>query len=708
MKEARGDATSIALAVVGSVLLLAGVVLFYARAQIVATQPFADKAERALEDDDVRRVVSREIVVNLVERGSPDLVAGRPLLESVVDTVIDTSAFRQLFRRAAVEANRLFFARDESNLVFDLADASKLVRFGLAKVSPELSKEVPKDLDVTLADLRDRRFAQSTLAAADDIRLLGLLLPPIAALVLAGAVALSPDRRLGVLRVAVGVGATGVLLALALLIFREVIVAGTYGSDELSDDDVRGAVDGVLAAFFGGLFAWSLLLAFVGIVVAGAAATLDPDEVGNPVRRLAERLRATPGTALGRAARALLAIAAGLVLAFRPEFAIELLAVLGGAILVFFGAAELLAMLEGAEAAGDGAEARRRRSLKVSLATAAAVIAAVVIAMALSLRSAEDPELEPLSRDGCNGSVELCSLPVNEALFAGTHNSFSAADSGGWLIANQRRDIARQLRDGIRLFLLDTHWGVEDGQGRVRTDFEAEKRDRNKVVKALPPEVLAAAERLTGRLGLREGEGGRREVFLCHTTCELGATRFSEVLAEYRDFLARNPGEVVVLFIEPYVEPDAIERAFADADLDDEVETLELGEPMPTLGKLVADGRRLIVFAEKDGGDPPWYMDGFSFVQDTPLGATRASQASCALFRGKRSSPFLMLNHWADVFPPKRAANAAFLSGRFLRDRLARCEQARGMPVSLLATDHYDQGELLRVVDEVNAERAGG
>ena len=59
-------------------------------------------------------------------------------------------------------------------------------------------------------------------------------------------------------------------------------------------------------------------------------------------------------------------------------------------------------------------------------------------------------------------------------VFAGTHNSFSAADSPGWFIANQRHTIRRQLEDGIRLFLIDPHWGVEAGKGKVRTDFGAE------------------------------------------------------------------------------------------------------------------------------------------------------------------------------------------------------------------------------------------
>ena len=39
--------------------------------------------------------------------------------------------------------------REKENLVFDLADASEIVRFGLQSVNPKLAKQIPKDLDVT-------------------------------------------------------------------------------------------------------------------------------------------------------------------------------------------------------------------------------------------------------------------------------------------------------------------------------------------------------------------------------------------------------------------------------------------------------------------------------------------------------------------------------------------------------------------------------
>jgi hypothetical protein len=180
----------------------------------------------------------------------------------------------------------------------------------------------------------------------------------------------------------------------------------------------------------------------------------------------------------------------------------------------------------------------------------------------------------------------------------------------------------------------------------------------------------------------------------------------SEVLDDFRGFLERNRGEVLVVFVEPYVPPAEIDQAFQDAGLDDKVVTLRRKEPIPTLGQLVQDDTRLIVFTENDGGNPSWYMDGFTFVQDTPLGATKVGQASCAPNRGEPKSPFLMVNNWADVFPPKREANVDFLAKNFLLDRIRRCSAKRGLPVSLIATDHYDQGDLIEAVDEVNAERA--
>ena len=124
MSHQSRNLASIALVVVGAVLLVAGAITFYAREQVIQEDEFADRATAALEDDEVRRLVSQEIVVNLIDRGSTDLVAARPLLESVVDAALD-SAFRRIFRKAAIRANRLLFTRDQEDVGLDLSAAAE-------------------------------------------------------------------------------------------------------------------------------------------------------------------------------------------------------------------------------------------------------------------------------------------------------------------------------------------------------------------------------------------------------------------------------------------------------------------------------------------------------------------------------------------------------------------------------------------------------
>ena len=330
------------------------------------------------------------------------------------------------------------------------------------------------------------------------------------------------------------------------------------------------------------------------------------------------------------------------------------------------------------------------------------VIAALVAAVAIVLPSPDPAPAVEAPPGACNGSPALCDKRVDHVVFAATHNSYAAADEPGWFFANQRRGIARQLRDGIRAFLIDVHYGVPDGgSGRIRTDLTYEGSSRNKVAKELSPEALRAADRLAGRVGRgipAEGRGA----YLCHTLCELGAEPLGEQLAIFRSFLAANPGETLILFVEPYVPPSEIERAFEDAALVDYAATLATGEPLPTLGRLSETGKRLIVLAEEDAGAMPWYLDGFAFVQDTPLGADRPEQLRCGRFRGEAASPLLLVNHWIPPFPPSVTRNAR-IGGAFLEDRLEQCGNARERLPNIVAVDFYEQSGVVEIAARLNA-----
>jgi hypothetical protein len=324
------------------------------------------------------------------------------------------------------------------------------------------------------------------------------------------------------------------------------------------------------------------------------------------------------------------------------------------------------------------------------------------LAVATGRDGPEAPAVAAAAPARCNGSAALCDRRLDQVVLAGTHNSYAAADQPGWYFPNQRRTIKRQLDDGIRALLLDVHLGVADPQtGRVRTDLEAEGGTRNKVAEALSPEALRLADRLAGRVGAGVLEGPRK-AYLCHTACELGAEPLEDELRVIAEFLAREPGAVVVIVFEPYVSPAVIERALHRTGLLTQATEPDLGQPLPTLGELVAADTRLVVLAEEDGGARPWYLPAFTLMQDTPLGAQRPASLSCGRFRGDASSTMLLLNHWLDRFPPRPSDHRPINRAAFMRARFERCASARGVRGGVIAVDFHDRSDVVAVARALN------
>ncbi len=301
----------------------------------------------------------------------------------------------------------------------------------------------------------------------------------------------------------------------------------------------------------------------------------------------------------------------------------------------------------------------------------------------------------------CDGSNALCSRPLNEVVFPGTHNSYAASDQPGWHFAPQHYGLKRQLDDGIRALLLDVHYGVPAGGGVVRTDLAAEGADANKVAQAVPGQALRVAERVAGPLG-RGMPAGKPRLYLCHTLCELGAEPLDRELGVIDSFLESHPRTFLVLVMEDYVPAERIAAAFRAAGLAELAATLPRHGAQPTLGTLLSERKRLVVFSEKGGGKPSWYMPAFDHIQDTPLGAHRPDQLSCERFRGKPNSPLLLINHWIPPFPPSPRLNAAIGTAPFLRHRVRSCMRQRGFSGAIIAVDFYDRTAVIRVARELN------
>ena len=303
----------------------------------------------------------------------------------------------------------------------------------------------------------------------------------------------------------------------------------------------------------------------------------------------------------------------------------------------------------------------------------------------------------------CNGSAALCSRPLNDVIFPGTHNSFAASTEPGWHFASQTYSIGRQLKDGIRALLIDIHFGVYDpATGRVRTDLAAEGSDRNKVAQQLSPAALRVADRVAGGVGLGTLRGAPKP-YLCHTLCELGAEPLDQELRVIATFLRHHPDQVLIVIVEDYVPPATIKQSFTEAGLRRYAATLDPHARLPTLGRLIKSGHRLLLFAEDQGGEPSWYMPAFKLIQDTPLGALHPGQLSCARYRGDEHSPLLLLNHWIPPFPPSPTVNAQIGRALFLKARIVRCERERHVRGAIVAVDFYERTAVVEVAHQLNA-----
>lgn len=687
------SATSLALAILAAVALVAGGSCLYARQKVLNSRSFADRTVAALAKAPVRRVVAREIVVQVIDQSSPDLLAARPLITAVVDTVVSTQQFRELIHLVAEQAHRLLFDRG-GNVVFSIADASTVVVSALRTLAPNLAAKIPEHIDAKLLDLRRGSFAVRTLRIADKVRLLGILLPLLALALLAGAVAIAPRKRQAVTRCAVALAVAGLAVFVDLILVRHSLLSNLFGAEELSNHEVRAAGGALWDSYLGTLSDWALGLAVLAAIAAAAAANvLKPYTADAGLTRLRARLW-PPRTKAGRVARGSGALVLGLALIGDPSLAIDVIGVCGGVLLVYFGTGEVLTAA-GVPPEDEFSFLRRRRGGLVAIAVSLGVlIGGVAFALGTAERNAyRPPTAQALST--CNGYAQLCAKRLDQVVFPGTHNAMSAADSPGWFIANQRHAIARQLDDGLRTFKISTHYG-EGKPGNVRTDIKAEGEKANRVSEKLTHEARDALQRFSGSVGFGPAKG-KREVWLCHTLCELGATNAVGFFNTVRRFLDLNPGNVIVLFDEDYVSEASLEDVFKKTGLFSHLAVLRVGQQLPTLGALVHSGHNVVVFTQEPvSGRYPWDMYAFGgFIQDTPLKAVKPQQFTCALSRGLPSSPLLMMNNWADVFPPRRSPNVALNKRNFILQRARRCERERHRLPNLILTDFYNTGDVV-------------
>jgi hypothetical protein len=302
----------------------------------------------------------------------------------------------------------------------------------------------------------------------------------------------------------------------------------------------------------------------------------------------------------------------------------------------------------------------------------------------------------------CNGSAVLCDRPLNQVVFAATHNSFAGADVPGFRFPEQDAGIPSQLDDGIRGLWIDAYYGIPGN--RVYTDTSKINPALNaQLQKQLGAEFTAAADQIRARIAKPTNATPR--VYLCHGYCELGAVDAMTAFRQIANFLHQHPDEVLVIDIEDYVTPKDMAELIERSGLGDYVYRGPAGPPWPTLGEMIDSNQRVLVMAEhRTAGAPSWYRRTYDLFQETPFAFRRPSDMSCALNRGRPGNSLFLINNWISTDPKPLKANARIVNAYpFLLARARQCESQRGLVPNAVTVDFYREGGLLRVVHTLNA-----
>ncbi len=686
------------LLVAGALVLFAALFALWAADALVDSDGFSDRAVRALDDEDVQQFVADFLVEELIEQGDPGLIAARPLIEAAVQAVIATAAFEQLYETALHQTHRALFS--DEPIVLQLVDAAIAVEVTVARFNPELAAELPS-LDSAVIELADSEYVDTALGIARGIRFLSAALPLLALAAFAASWAIARGRRRALLRI----GLTVAIVAAATIVALD---AGRAALEELAGGGLRGAAAaGLWDAFLGDLRGWSFALGAGGLVLAAASSSRFAGLDAREALRRVWLLTTAPQSNAGRLVRAIAAVALGWLALFRTDDLVTVVVALAGLAALYLGLMELMRLLwrERAATASDvarvaaSAELRSQLSPAVRIAALAALIAGGAVAIALLLGGlgilGGDDARERVT--ACNGHAALCGRPLDEVAFAATHNSMSAASEEGWLFAAHRDGIAEQLDYGIRGLLIDVWFGYPSLTG-VATELLG--KDREAMVELYGAEVVEARERIAAGLGPLED----RELYLCHGFCELGATPLREALRDVRRFLATNPGEVVIVFIQDEAPAEDIAAAFVEAGLE-RYAYAHPGRtaPWPTLGELIDRNERLIIMTENaDRAPAPWLHRGFELTQETPFAFRSVGDLSCEPNRGAPDAPLFLVNHWIEDVAPS-PEDAELLNAReVLLPRMRECATERGLTPNLVAVNFSRSGDLLAVVDELN------
>ena len=278
-----------------------------------------------------------------------------------------------------------------------------------------------------------------------------------------------------------------------------------------------------------------------------------------------------------------------------------------------------------------------------------------------------DP-MDPGDYLSCHGKTVFCLRTYDNFTFPETHNAYSTIEDQVLLGVNHYTGLQKQWDNGIRAFMVDSH----------HRSYENTTQE---------------------------------DVRFCHSTaqfihpCQFGEVDAFEWIGLLNSLMNNSSGDVVTLLIENYVPPEHLAFLFNQTGMMSRIYEHNLGDPWPSIGDMVLDGKDLVVFWEQAQNDEyPWLHDFGLFSWTTNYAENSKEEMSCTVHRGDGSQPVWHLNNWLSSIyglPDPVAANEVN-EYETLLSRSIECWEIMDNRPTFIAVDYWEQGEVTNVTITLN------
>jgi hypothetical protein len=705
---------SAVLTVVVTLSLAVAVVASWADYAFADSEEFARRSVAILDSRAARDEIAAEITDQLVQ-STPEVESFRSILDGVVEDVMDTDAFRRVFHVAIRDAHHALLTRGGQELLVDLSDAVAVVSTTLQIINPTAAQRLNPDTANVVLDVSQRIQALRLWRIGTILRETAIVAWLVTIALVVGLVALERPRRRAVIRAGLAVVGAGVLVV------GTTFVVPSLAERRFDDPVLASAVGGAAFRFLADLRTIGFWFVAYGVVIVTLGSAVAPR--GEPISLRAVLRRAEafglgwkPATPTARLGRGLGLVAVALLLIWAREAVVPMAIALLGAYVGYLGLFQILQVVaperpparvglahREIERLAERTASRRRA---IVVGAGALIVVALTVGLVATTVDARRHAVAAADIE-CNGASELCDRRIDQVAFPTSHNSMSAAQDPGWLFAENLTGIPDQLEYGIRGFLLKSHYGrptgvTVAGAEIVVTDTQAEAATRPQASRdEIGDEAFRRAQQISASV---PPPNVAHQAYLCHVYCELGATKFSDVLTAVKQFLQRNPNEVLIFVIGDFISTDDTDAVFQQTGLADRRWNYDPSQPLPTLRDLIDSNQNLVVMSEDSGQPPSWNIAAYGqLLQDTPFTFAKPDDFTCAANRGTASAPMFQINHWITTDrPPDVNVARQVNSYDVLMSRVRQCETERNKFPNIVGVNFYDQGDVLRVVDELN------